>query len=453
MRKSTEGLTFTHIDITNFKNISKTVVDIGGQSILVLGKNGSGKSSLIQALMSPLDTKVRPSKPIKEGEERSSISVTLAGNMGGEPKEYILDLYFTPGDQKGRLVITNKDGETVKSPATFIKSLIGNVSFDVTKWLGESKEKKLATLKMLTGCSAQIDGINVEIKELKDKKKLKNQRVEDLQAVLKNHGYTPEEVDKYINPVPLAPIQEEMSSVSKTQQGYDSVVAKVKEFKDAIVKCGEDKVKAEKEAERIKLEIKRLEGLIEAQAQIVLGLEETVKKNEANIVTGEKWLAARTRPNIEEVSERLNAAIVHNEHNAKINVHSSQQKEMLTAKGELDKIAEDVEKKEKERNKIISGSQLPIKGLSFDDAEIFLDGLPLEEGQINTARLFDVGVDIAMAMNPGLRTIFLHDASLFDREALKVIVDKIENKGYQVVAEIVGESEEIEVKFTETELK
>lgn len=126
---------------------------------------------------------------------------------------------------------------------------------------------------------------------------------------------------------------------------------------------------------------------------------------------------------------------------------------MLTAKGELDKIAEDVEKKEKERNKIISGSQLPIKGLSFDDAEIFLDGLPLEEGQINTARLFDVGVDIAMAMNPGLRTIFLHDASLFDREALKVIVDKIENKGYQVVAEIVGESEEIEVKFTETELK
>lgn len=446
MRKSDEGLTFTHIEINNFKNISKTLVDIGGKSILVIGKNGSGKSSLIQALMSPLDTKVRPSKPIKEGEERSSISVTLSGKMGGEPKEYILDLYFTPGDQKGRLVITNKDGETVKSPATFIKSLIGNVSFDVTKWLNESKEKKLAMLKQLTGCSIIIDGFNNEIKELKEKKKMKAQRIEDLQAVLKNHGYSPEEVDKYINPVDLAPIQEEMSLVSKNQQSYDTVVSKVKGFTDDITKNTESIKKA-------KDEIVRLEALIREQQQIITGIEENTAKCYANIDAGNKWLESRTRPNIEDVSAKLNAAIVHNEHNAKIKVHAEQQKEMLAAKNELDKINSDIEEKEKVRNKTISSSQLPIKGLTFDEEQIYLDGLPLEEGQINTARLFDVGVDIAMALNPGLRTIFLHDGSLLDHDGLKTIVEKIEEKGYQAIIEVVSDDEEVDVKFTETELK
>jgi dihydrodipicolinate synthase/N-acetylneuraminate lyase len=64
-----------------------------------------------------------------------------------------------------------------------------------------------------------------------------------------------------------------------------------------------------------------------------------------------------------------------------------------------------------------------------------------------------VGVDIAMALNPGLKTIFLHDGSLMDHEALKTIVKKIENNGFQAIIECVSESEDVEVRFTETELK
>jgi ABC-type cobalamin/Fe3+-siderophores transport system ATPase subunit len=442
MRNSKEGLTFKNIDITNFKNISKTVVDIGGQSILILGKNGAGKSSFIQALMSPLDTKVRPSQPIKEGEERSTISVTLAGVMGGKEKEYILDLYFTPGDQKGRLVITNSEGETVKSPATFIKSLIGNVSFDVTKWLNESKEKKLTTLKQLTGCSEKIDEINLVIKDLKEKKKFKNQRVEEIQAVLKNHGYTPEDVDKYSNPVDLTPIQTEMNEVSKNQQTYDGVVAKLKQFEEI------NEISAGKILDANK-EISRLKELILIQENIEKEQKELIAKNKENIIKGEEWVKSKIRPSIEAVSEKLNEAIKHNEHFNKIQVHAGQQREMLAAKTELDTIASQVLVEEKKRNDIVSASQLPIHGLSFDDEQIYLDSLPLEEGQINTARLWDVGVDIAIALNPGLKTIFLHDGSLFDKEHMKAIIEKIENKGFQAIIEVVKSEGDLEVGFTE----
>ena len=449
MRKSKEGLTFKNIDITNFKNISKTVVDIGGQSILILGKNGAGKSSFIQALMSPLDTKVRPSQPIKEGEERSTISVTLAGVMGGKEKEYILDLYFTPGDQKGRLVITNSEGETVKSPATFIKSLIGNVSFDVTRWLNESKEKKLSTLKQLTGCSDKIDEINLIIKDLKEKKKFKSQRVEEIQAVLKNHGYSPDEVDKYSTQVDLVPIQTEMNEVGKQQQTYDGVVAKTQGVRDMKQKCLDEKLKSEGEIERLRGEIKRIELLIATEGATINGLINETAKCETNIGLGEQWIASKVRPSIEAVSEKLNEAIKHNEHFNKIQVHAGQQKEMLAAKTELDGIASKIGVEEKKRSDIVSSSQLPIPGLSFDDEQIYLDSLPLEEGQINTARIADVSMDIAIALNPGLKTIFLHEASLLDKEGLRRVIKKAEDKGFQVIAEIVSENSELEVEFTE----
>ena len=40
-------------------------------------------------------------------------------------------------------------------------------------------------------------------------------------------------------------------------------------------------------------------------------------------------------------------------------------------------------------------------------------------------------------------------ASLFDHEALKTIIRKVEARGYQLVVELVSEDNEAEVRFTE----
>ncbi len=449
MRNSKEGLTFKYAKGVDFKNIPLIEVDINGKSFIIMGKNGAGKSSFIQLLLSALDTKIRPLQPVRAGEEKGSATVILSGEVGGKYKEYTIDWYFTVNDGKGRIVVTNMEGETVKSPATFIKSLIGNVSFDVTRWLNESKEKKLTTLKQLTGCSDKIDEINLIIKDLKEKKKFKSQRVEEIQAVLKNHGYSPEEVDKYSNPVDLVPIQTEMNEVGKQQQTYDGVVVQVQEFRDMQVKCAGYITKSEAEIDRLGEEIKRLQALQQEEKKAIEGYNADIEKYKTNVEKGEKWIASKVRPSIEAVSEKLNEAIVHNEHFNKIQVHAGQQKEMLAAKTELDGIASKILVEEKKRNDIVSSSQLPIPGLSFDDEQIYLDSLPLEEGQINKARLWDVGVDIAIALNPGLKTIFLHDGSLFDKEHMKAIIEKIENKGFQAIIEVVKSKGDLEVEFTE----
>jgi DNA repair ATPase RecN len=434
-QENESDLKFLGLEIENFKNLEKRKVDIGGQSIMVIGKNGTGKSSIIQALMSPLNSKMLPTEPIKKGEERAKISVTIGGNHFGSYSEYILDMYFTAKDKKGRLTVTNADGESVKSPATFIKGLIGNVSFDIMKWLHDDKANKLKTIKALTGVSDEIDIIDIQIKKTKDDRKYKKQRAEDLEAILNNHAFTPQEIDVYSRTVDLLPIQQEMAGIAKAQKDYDGVVNKLNEFSSNVSRLNNSI--AEKQEE-----ILRLQNQIE-------GLSAEITSNTENIKKGNEWLSVHARPSIEAVNEKINQAILHNEKCSQIGNLASHQREMITCKEEANKMSVDITALEDKKLKIISNSQFNIPGLTFTDDDIFLDNIPLEEGQVNTARLFEIGTEVAIAMNPNLKVIFLHDASLFDHDALKTIIRKVEERGFQLVVELVSEDNEAEVKFTE----
>ncbi len=467
MNKETpeDSLKFFSINLKNFKNLTERTVEIDGHSFGVIGKNGAGKSSLIQALCSPLDSKIRPMEPIMQGEERAQVDVVLKGTMGGLPVMYTLELYFSQGNKSGRLVVLNEAGETVKAGATFVKGLIGHFAFDPTTWLHESNEKRLKMLKQLTGCEVELDKIIKIITEFKSTKKHKKERVEELEAVLKNHGYTQEQVELYSKPIPLEPLQGELTALSKSITDYTGIEDKVNGFKRNIESKELDimglRQEVEVQKEKTELEIKRLEALIQAEkSKLEMNTEtssikitacfEDIKKSKENIRKGEEWLANKKKPNAEEINVRMTEAIKHNEHCAVIEKHSEQQRELLKGKSEIAKIESDIEAEEKKRNDLIAKSQLPIADLSFTENQILIKGLPLEDGQLNTQHLFDISVEIAMALNPKLRVIFLHEASLYDEKNLKSIIKKIESKGYQAIYEKVAENENLEIKFTES---
>jgi uncharacterized protein YPO0396 len=444
---ASEGLKSIRLEIENFKNIDKKIIDIGGRSLLFMGRNGSGKSTLIQAMMSPMNSKLIPTEPVKKGETRAKISHTIGGNIHGEYREYTMDIYFTDKDKKGRLVVYNEKGEQIKSPATMIKSIIGDVSFDVMKWLNDDKPKKLNTLKKLTGCHVEIDTITNKISTAKEELKMDKKRAEDLEAILKNHGYSKDEIDAYSSPIDIKPLQEQMSLIAKAQSDYDGVASKVEMFKK------ENELSAKK-IEAASIEISRLQALIK-QAQESINVEvASVDANNEKIAKGETWMTQVQRPSVDDLNNKINQAIAHNEKCNNVSRLAEHQSEMLKLKDKIETTKSTVEKMEFQRSEIINKSQLPIEGLSFSEDDIFLNGIPLEEGQVNTAKLFDVGVEVAMALNPNLKIIFLHDGSLFDRESLHTIVEKIEKKGYMAVVEVVDfDGGDLEVKFTEKELK
>lgn len=442
INKSIEGLRSLKIEIQNFKNITSTVIDIGGRSMLFMGKNNTGKSTLIQAMMSPTDSKIVPTEPITEGEERAKISHKIGGVINGVHTEYTMDIHFSQKNKKGTVKLYNAKGEEIKSPSTMIKSIIGNVSFDVTRWLNDDKAKKLKTLKALTGCGIQIDTITAEIKNIESDMKYKSSRADELEASVKNNEFTTEEVEKYSVPIPMEPLHAELSNISSEQATWDDVKNKTNGFATAII--NDNAV-----IERSNAELKRLMELINVENDKISKSKSNILVNEGNIKIANEWFSANQRPSVEVVSKKITEATAHNEKHSRILMLGAQQKEMITLKQDVQALKSSIKKKVDERNQVISNSQLPVAGLSFSDDDIFINGLPLEEGQINTATLFDVGVEVAMALNPNLKIIFLHDGSLFDKEHLKSIVNKIESKGYQAIIELVNESAEVEVVFTE----
>ncbi len=464
-----EGLKSIKLIVENFKNLQNVVVDIGGRSLMFIGPNGSGKSALIQAMMSPMNSKMLPTEPIKTGEEKAMISHTIAGTIDGVHKEYVMDLFFTKKDSKGRLVIKNENGEVLKSPATLIKSIIGNVSFDVTQWLNDDAKKKLATIKTLTGKGQDIDVITANIKLEKDAQKKSKERAEELDAILSNHGLSAEEVDKYSTRMDIAAMQTAMSSIEGAQKQWDDVNNKVTGFKNTVENA-ETRISTVKETAaskihtasteifRLQEEIKRQQGIIASATtecdNNVATINQETETARDNVIKGDAWLLANPRPSVSEVSNQINEAIAHNEKCNSISKLAEHQRELLKCREAMEAKKSVIAKLEDDRASIIKHSQLPIEGLTFDDEILYLDGLPLEDGQINTARLWDVGVEVAMALNPNLKIIFLHDGSLFDKAHLKAVVEKIEARGYMAVVEMVAfEGDHLECKFTEEVLK
>lgn len=443
-----EGLRLLRIEAENFKSITSKIVNVNGHHLIVAGKNGSGKSSLIQAITGALSSKNFPDVTVKEGEERGHISITI----GDDNEEYTINYHFTKDNQKGRVVVTNKEGETVPGPATIIKGFLSSASFDITGWLNEKKEKKLQMLKELTGAAQQIDMINGEIKLLKATRKAKKDRFEELEGALNNHEFVKngtvdkDAIAKYSVPVDMNALQEEFNVTSQNIQTWHNY----NNFLQGLygqVTASQQKIQASNE------KIRQLQEAIAAEETSIQNEIAAMRETEAKCIQGEEWKRKTPMPTLEDINSRMANAIAHNDKYQRIGMLSGQQVEMVNLKAEVEGFKDKIEAQENKRNKIISESQLPVEGLSFTDEEIFYNGLPLDELQQNTTKLFDIGCEIAMALNPKLKLIFLHDASLYDKEHLKHILHLCDTRGYQTVSEIVTQDNDMEAHFAEEFLK
>ena len=152
--------------------------------------------------------------PIMEGEERSTIKIKIGGSMDGQERIYHLDLYFTPANQKGRLLLTNDQGEKIDAPKTVLKSIIGNIGFDVFSFLRSSPKKQVEELRKLTGREKDFFELDKKRASLSEERTYYGKKIDDNQAVVNNHGFTQEEIEKYSQPIDIVPIQAELSAIS-----------------------------------------------------------------------------------------------------------------------------------------------------------------------------------------------------------------------------------------------
>jgi regulator of replication initiation timing len=293
----------------------------------------------------------------------------------------------------------------------------------VENFLRRKKNEQIELLKTLSGRKKELDLLDIERKKAYEDRTDVNRKVSEYEGKLKG-----QELGEMLKAIDTSDIYSQMQNVGKEVELYVRAESGKAERLDKL----NDNLSA---IEGYREKIKALE------------LENTTLK--AEIEKADAWLKKREKPSGEQISEKLKAA---EEHNAKVKIQEAliaQHQELQYYKKASVSLTNKLADIDREKAEILSSSSLPVEGLSFDDDGVYLNGLPFEEGQINTAKIYEVGFHIFRALGSNFRVMKL-DMNSMDKDTFERIVD-LAGEDIQLIFEKVGwDAEEgVEIKFTE----
>ena len=96
----------------------------------------------------------------------------------------------------------------------------------------------------------------------------------------------------------------------------------------------------------------------------------------------------------------------------------------------------------KARIDYIRSKKLPFDNLEINEkGELLLSGKPIKEQYFATGELLKIVPVLISSLNPKLKYVFIQQFNLLDEKQQKIVEEYLVGKGFQLVAEIVGEKE------------
>ncbi|NIV98742.1 AAA family ATPase, partial [Candidatus Saccharibacteria bacterium] len=129
----------------NVKKLKVVRIRPDGSLVVIGGKNGQGKSSVLECIMAALGGKkhVLP-EAVREGEKKGYTELDLDNGIS-------IKRTFTK-DGGGQLTITNKEeGTSYSSPQAMLDKIVGKISFDPLMFARAGEKEQLEFLRHLTG--------------------------------------------------------------------------------------------------------------------------------------------------------------------------------------------------------------------------------------------------------------------------------------------------------------
>lgn len=475
------------VKVENFKRIAHIDLSTADKAmILVGGKNGAGKSSLLDAISAALmGEKACPAEPIRRGENSGSVVVKLEG--------YTITRTWTrkaDGSVGSTLKIVGPDGG-IGSPQTWLSGKMGDLTCDPLAFMGDKPDKQAERLRKLTGLD--VSALDAARKRIFDARTEVGRDGQKEAATLAN---MPECNDAPAEPVVPTYVQAELVEaelVEAVQTSPASILEEIAaaEVTERAVSQAEAAVRAEQArvatgelavstAARRTADLRRqlaeaeaaeevaraacpdlqaaLTAALEAKAaaeaavipsaplrQRLAGLE--AENKAARDAAQARNAAARSRAAEANVQAQRDAAAANeaarkaaDEANAKLwgrNAYLAQKQKVDTLRADYAAKTEEIVRIDAQKAAMLAATKFPVEGLSFDkDGGVTYRGLPLS--QASGAERIRVSMAIALAGNPAIKLVLIRDASLLDEDSLAMVAEMAEAAGAQVILERVG---------------
>lgn len=392
------------INIKNFKGLEDVQKEINGQNVYLIGKNGSGKTSFIDAVWGGLTGKNLPEEPTHNGKKKGLIEIDLG--------DCIARTKFTKGKptvfEIERKEYEKEADKLMKAPRTYLESRIGMLNFDIAEFFAKSNLEQVRYFAKIM--SVDFSDLDADIEEITESRKFDKRKLAEFEN--KNTWYKKEDLERdFINVVDLS---KKISDAKEKKETYKMVQDGIDE---------RDKSIRTKEAEinQLQADIEALQGQVRYGA-LWLNIDDNKPLGDDTIAKLQEELE-----NSDELNNAKREALEAKEAEAEIDNYKKM----------IEEQTEEIEKKRAEKAARIS-KNINVDGLTYDvNGERFLyEGLPFDGKQINTAAQLIAGMKIASTMLKELKILRV-DGSLIDKDNFDDVLAWSQENDIELFVELV----------------
>ena len=402
------SLHLKRLEIFNFAKVKELAVDFLPGVTFLVGMNGSGKSTIINAMWAGLKGIVEKGKPgaliadrfriIGDNAKTAKTIITLMDTK--TDKEITIS---TKISKHGNDIVI-KDSENRILPNDYLDSVFNLMCIDPTSFTRMSGAEQARALGIDT------TKLDERIAELKKSRTPINNEVKRLQTVIDNYGEVKkvEEVDL----VELFKIRDDIDESNQRQSELDSI------FEPSTYTRYVHGYR--------KNDVSFFDLEFDEKRNAVIEWLETMDKPQPPKSNDEVLMKIENAHETNELARKY--ADYNNYQTDLANVLKTQQESNLSIK-----------KVEEEKAKYVQDANLPFDNMTIDEnGGLLLDEKPFREPYFSTGEIWEKATILLAILNPELQTIFIRGANNLDNNKIKS-VEALAEKGYQIIFEFVDD--------------
>lgn len=390
----------------NVMRLTAVEIDPNGNVQVVAGKNGAGKTSLLNAIYLALAGGAASrdiAKPIRAGEEWAEVQA----HIGDETVNLIVTRTW---DETGtKLTVKAADGATYKSPQTLLDSLLGSLTFDPLEFTRQKPSAQRQSLLDLLG----LDFTAAD----RERERLYDERL-DIGRQAHAFGDLPKlPKDAPMVEVSAVDVVNKIQAANRVEQQRSALEHQQQERRARIDLIGRQVIE-------LRERIAGLEAEAAGHSTAIVSLASEVAELPAPADT--EALSAE----LATIEERNKTA----RDNQRIAAGRERQKALQVQYTELTHAIDAIDAS---KAAALAAVEMPVPGLGFDDQGVTFGGVPF--GQASSAEQIRVSFSMAISMNPALRLVLIPDGSLLDSDSMAEIRAAAAENDVQVFVEMVGD--------------
>lgn len=471
----------TKIKIKNLFGISETELD--GRSVEITGKNGTGKTSVLDAIRYALTNDSYRDYIIKKGESEGEIIVETDTGLSINRKKRT-----NKADYK-----SIKEGHLdVSAPESMLKQLFTPLQLDPVEFTLMDKKSQNRAILDLIDFDWDLEWIKEKFGELPNVNYDQNilQVLNDIQSEKGDYFKHRQDVNRDIRnqeafiteiaeTIPsnydadkwaafnlkdvyteIEKIRQSNSKIERANLFKDSYTNKIRGYeaeKEIAITGEKEKIAQEREQlvsdiERKKAEIKAneqqltmMDSKLEDKIKIVEEQYNTkVSKLDADMAVADEYvnLPIQDTSNLE---DEANTAEEMKKHLNEYNRMQGLQRDVEAKQEESKELTRKIELARNLPGEILETAKLPIENLTIEDGVPLVNGLPVSN--LSEGEKLDLCVDVALAKPNNLQIILLDGVEKLSDENRAALYKKCKEKGLQFVATRTTNGNEMEINY------